>query len=73
MNGMYGEFNAPSRFAIYKRIMERSGDTWSWEKFIAYDAVNRSSKASGAYYPMPNGYIPHQAPIAVNLEDYGLE
>ena len=73
MNHMYGEFNAPSRFAIYKRIMERSGDTWSWEKFIAYDVINRSTRSAGAYYPVPNYYIPHQSPIAVDLKDYGLE
>lgn len=39
-------FNAPSRWAIYKRIMELSGETASFEKFLEYDAVNRAKKAS---------------------------
>ena len=39
-------FNAPSRWAIYKRIMELSGEEASFEKFLEYDAVNRAKKAS---------------------------
>ena len=34
-------YNAPSRWAIYKRIMELSGEDCSFEKFLEYDAVNR--------------------------------
>ena len=34
-------YNAPSRWAIYKRIMELSGETASFDKFLEYDAVNR--------------------------------
>ena len=71
MNNMYGEFNAPSRYAIYKRIMELSGDTWSWDKFVSYDTVNKNAAtSSNAYYPMPDAAQPHCPPIAVNLEDY---
>ena len=39
-------FNAPSREAIYKRIMKLAyGDSWQYdyEKFVEYDAINRSS------------------------------
>lgn len=36
-----GEFNAPSREAIYKRIMELGGESYSFEKFSEYDAINR--------------------------------
>lgn len=39
-------FNAPSREAIYKRIMKQAyGDDWQYdyEKFVEYDAINRSS------------------------------
>ena len=43
MNENMGEFNAPSRWAIYKQIMKRSGEDYSWEKFLEYDAVNRRS------------------------------
>ncbi|MBR1926296.1 MAG: Ig-like domain-containing protein [Bacteroidales bacterium] len=41
-------FNAPSRWAIYKRIMELSGEEASFEKFLEYDAVNRGEKQSSA-------------------------
>lgn len=36
-----GGFNAPSREALYKRVMELSGEGYSWERFVEYDAVNR--------------------------------
>ena len=41
MRDTYDYFNAPSRWAIYKRIMELSGEEASFEKFLEYDAVNR--------------------------------
>ncbi len=41
-------YNAPSRWAIYKRIMELSGETASFEKFLEYDAVNRGKQQSSA-------------------------
>ena len=37
----YDRFNAPSRQEIFRRIMERSGETYSLEKFLEYDEVNR--------------------------------
>ncbi len=46
-----GGYNAPSREAIYKRIMKLSeSDSWEYdyETFVAYDAVNRSN-ASQTY------------------------
>lgn len=43
MRDNYGGFNAPSRWAIYKQIMKRSGEDYSWEKFLEYDAVNRGT------------------------------
>lgn len=48
MNHMYGTFNAPSRYAIYKRIMERSGESWSWDSFVEYDKINRDQDATAA-------------------------
>lgn len=39
-------FNAPSRWAIYKRIMELSGENYSFETFLEYDEVNRGTHAS---------------------------
>ena len=47
MNENLEYFNAPSRWAIYKRIMELSGETYSFETFLEYDAVNRG-KANAA-------------------------
>ena len=44
MNMNFEYFNAPSRWAIYKRIMELSGESASFEKFLQYDAVNRGKK-----------------------------
>jgi len=44
-----GEFNAPSREAIYYRIHKLAyGDDWKYdyEKFVEYDAVNRKSQAA---------------------------
>ena len=43
MNQNMEYFNAPSRWAIYKRIMELSGETASFAKFLEYDAVNRGA------------------------------
>ena len=48
MNMNMGGFNAPSRWAIYKRIMELSGESYSFESFLQYDAKNRGAKAASA-------------------------
>ena len=49
-NGMMREnleyFNAPSRWAIYQRIMKLSGEECSFEKFLEYDEVNRKASPS---------------------------
>ena len=62
-------FNAPSRWAIYKRIMELSGETASFDKFLEYDAVNRGkAKASAARPPLKsaaNRPVKHSAPPVV--------
>ena len=47
-----GGYNAPSREAIYKRIMtlsEGSGWKYDYETFVAYDSINRSA-ASQVYH-----------------------
>ena len=44
MRHQYEYFNAPSRWAIYKRIMELSGETPTFAKFLEYDAVNRGQQ-----------------------------
>ena len=52
MRDNYEYFNAPSRWAIYKRIMELSGESYSFESFLQYDAVNRSSATKAFRAPM---------------------
>jgi len=69
MNSMYGSFNAPSRYAIYKRIMERSGESCSWDAFVEYDQINRTADAksqSGHQVVPPSERPPHQPPIFVD-------
>ena len=48
MNKEVEYFNAPSRLAIYKRIMELSGEGYSFEKFLEYDAINRGTIPSSS-------------------------
>ena len=52
MRENYEYFNAPSRWTIYKRIMELSGESYSFESFLEYDAVNRSSATKAVRPPM---------------------
>ena len=64
MNQNMEYFNAPSRWAIYKRIMELSGETASFEKFLEYDAVNRGTR-SAVRPPLrsaANSVVRHTAP-----------
>ncbi len=67
-------FNAPSRWAIYQQIMKRSGETCSFDAFLAYDAVNRSASlnATSTRPPMKaaaNGvrrpFVPTAPPVIV--------
>lgn len=67
-----GGFNAPSREAIYYRIHKLAyGDSWeySYEDFVEYDAVNRSTSASAPQKARRN-YVekplePTAAPVVV--------
>ena len=45
-------FNAPSRWAIYQRIMKLSGEACSFEKFLEYDAVNRGKSPAAVRPPL---------------------
>ena len=47
MNENMEYFNAPSREAIYKRIVTLSGEGYTYDKFLEYDAVNRTPGAVG--------------------------
>lgn len=63
-------FNAPSREAIYKRIMKQAyGDDWQYdyEKFVEYDAINRSStpKLSHRTVSIPKDFKPLPPPVII--------
>ena len=65
-------FNAPSRWAIYKRIMELSGESASFDAFLTYDAVNRSASVNTARPPMKAAansarrpFVPTAPPVIV--------
>ncbi len=60
MNKNLERFNAPSRWAIYKRIMELSGETASFEKFLEYDVVNRASASAAAKPPLKAAAAPER-------------
>ena len=64
-----GEFNAPSREAIYYRLHKLAyGDSWtySYEDFVKYDEINRnkasSAKTRGDYV---RKQTPHSGPVLV--------
>lgn len=68
MRSNKGMFNSPSRYALFKRIMELSGDTSSWEKFVNYDTKNLASsnvlEADG--YAAPDDFVPLSRPVIVD-------
>ena len=66
MNENVEYFNAPSRWAIYKQIMTRSGDSASFDKFLEYDAAIRGKANSAARKPAKRK-VEHTAPPVVHL------
>ena len=58
-------FNAPSRWAIYKRIMELSGGTATFSKFLEYDAINRGQQHNAPRRARSNSveWVPDSAPV----------
>ena len=64
MNQNVDYFNAPSRWAIYQRIMKLSGESYTFDKFLQYDAVNRGAKQAHAPLTRPgNDWMPGSAPV----------
>lgn len=64
-----GGFNAPSREAIYYRIHKLAyGDSWEYdyEKFVEWDARNRTTAATRAMVYKPANYKPTHPPVIVN-------
>ena len=53
-------YNAPSREAIYRRIHHLAyGSSWEYdyEKFVAYDAINRKTEADVSAVAMPQSVV----------------
>lgn len=48
MRNNVGEYNAPSRWAIYKRIKELAGESYTFQDFLAYDKKNLERIAKDA-------------------------
>ena len=66
-----GDFNAPSREAIYYRIHKLAyGDNWeyNYEKFVEWDAINRSQSAISKRKKnhMPANYKPLHPPVIIS-------
>lgn len=43
MRGNTKQYNAPSRWSIYQKIMEQAGETYTFQNFLAYDQKNLSN------------------------------
>ncbi len=52
MNMNLEYFNAPSRWAIYQRIMKLTGEECTFAKFLEYDAVNRGKSQAAVRPPL---------------------
>ncbi len=67
MNANTDGFNAPSRFEIYKRIMQFSqGITPTFAEFAAFDAPNLTKATTkAAFAPIPKNFIPFHPPVIV--------
>ena len=61
-------FNAPSRWAIYQRILKLSGETCTFENFLKYDAVNRGKSTKAAVRPpqkLSENWQPGEPPVVI--------
>ena len=52
MRDNFEYFNAPSRWAIYQRIMKLTGEECTFAKFLEYDAVNRGKSQAAVRPPL---------------------
>ncbi len=60
-----GAFNAPSRDAIYRRIMTlaKYSSNYSYEEFVEYDEINRAVDWTKAPSAAPSGMVPLPPPV----------
>ena len=68
-----GGFNAPSREALYKKIMQFSeGDAWTYdyETFVAFDAPARSAEAATKAVAVDkSNFIPLAPPVMIMVNE----
>ena len=69
-----GGFNAPCREAIYRRVMKLAGESYSRDKFLEYDAVNRKSalKRMNAGSVDRNHFIPLASPVIIDWFSFSV-
>lgn len=65
-----GGFNAPSREAIYKRVMKLAGKSYSHTQFIEFDAINRlpalrSINYMNEEFMVRKNFIPLASPVII--------
>ena len=61
-----GQYNAPSREAIYKRAMKLAyGDSWAYnyEDFVQFDAPSRTTTRSVWSMSKPKNFVPLAPPV----------
>lgn len=64
-----GQFNAPSREAIYKRAMKLAyGESWTYdyESFVGFDTPSRTTTRTIGDIGKPKGFIPLASPAIHN-------
>ena len=59
-------FNAVSRDIIFRRIMTLSGEEYSWDKFVEYDAVNRGKTKAASASTQKKSETRHYSPLIVD-------
>lgn len=59
----------PSRYALFNRLMTLSGESTSWDKFVAYDKINLSSSTNAHDGYSAHGiFVPLAPPVIVDAD-----
>ncbi|MBQ8008079.1 MAG: hypothetical protein IJ256_00925 [Bacteroidaceae bacterium] len=62
MRDNVGAYNAPSRWAIYQRLMELAGENYSFDSFLQYDKKNLQVITRNYVEKLPESKVKHGAP-----------
>lgn len=61
-----GEFNVPSREALYRRMIELSGNIYSHEEFLKYDKINITSPSRSTFRKkVKSNFVPLAPPVII--------